>query len=94
MVSCKRPGQSRTEHVENLENLGNSMDSCKLGPWGPRWSPVRLSRPLVDFAGGHAETIGKTVHFRLRARLFRSPRPLRVRAGQNRTEHSKNLENP
>ena len=91
--SQDRAGQSRTEHAENLGNRRNTNNFRRLGRWDPRWSTAGLTRPQVEFAGGHAKTIGGTIVFRLRKHNFRSPSSLLVRAGHIRTHHAENLGN-
>ena len=90
-----RTDQDRSGQItpKTLKIVGKTNNSRKLGPWGPRWSPAGLTRPQVEFAGGHAKTIGETMVFRVRKHDFRSPSSLLVRAGQSRTEHAENLGN-
>ena len=85
-----RAGQNSPK---TFKNVGKTKDPSMLGPWGPRRAPGGFTWRPVDFAGGNAKTLGKTMVFCWRASVSRRLRPLQVRAGQSRSELTKNLQN-
>ena len=89
-----RTRQSRSELAKNLQKRWKNQVFQHAGPVGPRWAPGGFTWRPVDFAGGNAKTVGKTMVFCWRASVSRRPRPLQVRAGQSRSQLTKNLQNP